>query len=136
MADKTDLSSLKEKASATFAEASEKKLEPVKDNSKMYYSKSPQHRIGADKIQPEIRNSVTGDVIAPSGVIRFYANVYKTGDKKEQDLIESTPEFQRGMIKEITMAEYAAILKSKNAVHRMQASDLNEINKVRETTGG
>lgn len=147
--EKDNVDLLKKRATASYSEPPEKtepkevedKAEvkgpekPVKE-SRMYYSKSPQHRIGADQIQPEVRNQVTGSVIIPSAVITFYGNIYKTENPEEMKLIEATKEFMQGKIKIITMAEYVAIQKSKNIMHKVQSSDLNEVNKIRDTVGG
>jgi len=93
----------------------------------MYYADSPELKIGADKIRPEVRNRATGQVEFSSHIIQFYGHIFKTDNPAEQKIIEDTIEFEQEKIKRTTQAEYNIYLARFNDVSKMPASDAAKI---------
>ena len=64
-----------------MAKANETKVTPVtpkKQEEVIFFSVNENYRVGAEKLQPEERNSVTARVMIPSRVIEFYKNRIST----------------------------------------------------------
>jgi len=70
----------------------------------IFYSKNRCHRIGADKIQGEVRYS-DGRIARPSHMIVFDNHLFITTDSREIKLIKETDEFRLNRIRQVTEEE-------------------------------
>ena len=70
----------------------------------IFHSRNKSHRIGADRIQHEIRYP-DGKIERSSHVISFANNLFVTTNLKEANIVRDTPDFQMGTIREITEEE-------------------------------
>lgn len=70
----------------------------------IFHSRNKSHRIGADKIQHEMRYP-DGKIEKSSHVISFANNLFVTTNLKEANIVRETPDYQMGTIREITEEE-------------------------------
>ena len=76
----------------------------------IFWSKNASMNIGAESLQKEKRNPISGLVEVRSKMICFHNHVYKTVDQDEVAHIRATHSYRIKKIKEITQGEYEKLL--------------------------
>lgn len=108
-------------------EKNEAPVKPKVQEEVIFWSINENYRIGAESLQAEERNSISGRVMIPSGVIVFYKNFHKTSNPNEIAFLKALHDFELGRVKIVSPGEYEHLMKSKADVTRMTVSDVQEV---------